>query len=254
MKEKTCILFCRCGANVISGDKSNEIESLIKRLDTRVFELSDLCAFSVKDKDFLADVIKNFTRRIVIACYPRAVKNMILQAGFEYNGFETISFKDYSAGQIFQKIKEISDIDDGEAEYDILKSELNVPAWYPVVDKSLCILCGKCARFCLFGVYSFNGKSLEVINPLACKNNCPACGRTCPTSAIIFPRMVEKTTLAGAEPGTSGKVDGEGDLLVMLNERNLSRRSIFRNNLVQQAEDERRKALEELKHALNKKK
>jgi hypothetical protein len=40
----------------------------------------------------------------------------------------------------------------------------------------------------------------------------------------------------------------------MLNERNRNRKGIFRNNIMKQAEDERRKALEELKHAVNKKK
>ena len=198
------------------------------------------------------NIIKNFTRKIVIACYPRAVRNMIQQAGLSYNGFETISFKEYSAGDILQKIKEISGIEDGKADFTLLKSDLDVPAWFPVIDKSLCTLCGKCARFCLFGVYNFNGKRLEVINPLACKNNCPACGRTCPASAIMFPRMAEKTPLSGAEPGSTPNVGG--DLLIMLNERNRNRKGIFRNNIMKQAEDERRKALEELKHAVNKKK
>jgi ferredoxin len=177
---------------------------------------------------------------------------MIQQAGLSYNGFETISFKEYSAGDILQKIKEISGIEDGKADFTLLKSDLDVPAWFPVIDKSLCTLCGKCARFCLFGVYNFNGKRLEVINPLACKNNCPACGRTCPASAIMFPRMAEKTPLSGAEPGSTPNVGG--DLLIMLNERNRNRKGIFRNNIMKQAEDERRKALEELKHAVNKKK
>lgn len=252
MKEDICIILCKCGANVISGDNYDEIRKAIKQLDVRVFELSDLCAVTVNDRDLARKLIENFRRKIVIACYPRAVKNIMLQAGLSYDGFETISFKENSAEGIIEKIKEISAIEDGAADFSFLKSDLDVPAWFPVVDKSLCTLCGKCARFCLFGVYRYDGKALEVKNPLNCKNNCPACGRTCPASAIMFPGMAEKTPLAGAEPGSAPNVGG--DLLVMLNERNRNRNGIFRNNIMKQAEEERRKALEELKHAVNNKK
>ena len=102
----------------------------------------------------------------------------------------------------------------------------------------------------MFGVYKFSKKNLEVVAPLNCKNNCPACGRTCPTSAIIFPRLPENSALSGAEPGSdepavaAAPKDG---LFVMLNERNKTRRSIFKNDMMQLAEDEKRKAIEELK-------
>jgi hypothetical protein len=64
--------------------------------------------------------------------------------------------------------------------------------------------------------------------------------------------MAERTPLAGAEPVSAPNVGG--DLLVMLNERNRNRNGIFRNNIMKQAEEERRKALEELRHAVNNKK
>jgi ferredoxin len=126
-------------------------------------------------------------------------------------------------------------------------SKLDVPAWFPVIDQSLCTLCGQCARFCMFGVYAYDKKSLTVVNPLACKNNCPACGRTCPASAIMFPRLAENSVLAGAEPGekktaVTGK---EAGLFVLLNERNQVRRNIFRQGVIKMAEAERKKALEE---------
>ena len=32
------------------------------------------------------------------------------------------------------------------------------------------------------------GDRVRVVNPHNCKNNCPACARSCPASAIIFPK------------------------------------------------------------------
>jgi heterodisulfide reductase subunit A-like polyferredoxin len=253
MENKTCIILCRCGASFVPNDKLDEISGLINKLDINVFELQDLCAVSVRESEIIRDIANNYSLKIVIACYPRAVKNMLIQAGISYEGFETINFKEFSGEQIFQKIKEKFNVKDGNAEYKVVKSTLSVPAWYPVIDDSLCILCGKCARFCLFGVYTYNGKSLKVIDPLACKNNCPACGRTCPVSAIIFPRLPEKTSLAGAEPDRERKADG-GGLLVMLNERNRGRKSILKEGIMQLAEEERKRALEEIRHLSDQKK
>jgi ferredoxin len=105
----------------------------------------------------------------------------------------------------------------------------------------------------LFGVYSYNKKSLKVVDPLACKNKCPACGRTCSTQAIMFPRLDENTVLAGAEPGEKKVTIDKGSLLTTLNQRNQNRRNIFRQGVVQQAEEERRKAIEEFKLGVDKK-
>jgi ferredoxin len=102
----------------------------------------------------------------------------------------------------------------------------------------------------LFGVYTFGDKKLKVVNPLACKNNCPACGRNCPTSAIIFSRLKEGGVLAGAEPGAEPQFKGisaDSNMISTLNQRSALRRNIFRAGLVEQAEAERRKVLEELK-------
>jgi ferredoxin len=108
----------------------------------------------------------------------------------------------------------------------------------------------------LFGVYTFAGRKLKVANPLACKNNCPACGRNCPTSAIIFPRLKENGVLAGAEPGTDSvfkPIANDSSLISTLNQRSALRRNIFKAGLIEQAEEERRKALDEMKNKNNKK-
>jgi heterodisulfide reductase subunit A-like polyferredoxin len=250
MKQKSCIVFCRCGAGIISVNELNEIAEGLKKMDVQVYELHDLCAYSIQGQDALNAIDHKFQRKIIIACYPRAVKNMLRQGGVNLGDFDVLNFRDLSPKEIFSELETKYKIPQGEARYDVEISTLDVPAWFPVIDESLCTLCGKCARFCLFGVYSFNKKSLKVVNPLACKNKCPACGRTCPVSAIMFPRIDEKSALAGAEPDTVSKTTGEEGLFVMLNNRNRNRKNIFRQGLLQQAEDERRKALEELKASI----
>ncbi len=247
MSQSTCILFCRCGAGVISREKTDQLANAFQQLDADVYELRDLCALSVHEKDVLQTIGERYDRKLVIACYPRAVGNMLRQAGIDFGGFEVLNFKELSPEQILEKLSNMYQLKSGEARYQVQVSELDVPAWFPVIDQSRCTLCGQCARFCMFGVYAYDKKSLTVVNPLACKNNCPACGRTCPSSAIMFPRLAENSVLAGAMPGEKqaqpgGKKEG---LFVLLNERNQTRKNIFRQGVVQMAEEERRKALGE---------
>ncbi len=247
MKTNSCVLFCRCKAQVISSESMNEILNGLKNFDIDLFELQDLCALSINEKDVLNTIGKEFHQKIIVACYPRAIKNMFRQSGIDFGNFEVLNFKELSAGKILSKLESDFKIEKGEARYQVQITGLEVPAWFPVIDESLCSNCGKCARFCLFGVYSYDKKRLNVIDPLACKNGCPACGRTCPTSAIMFPRLVENTVLAGDEPNGKKVSIDKGSLLTTLNARNQNRRNIFRQGVVEQAEEERRKALEEFK-------
>jgi ferredoxin len=53
--------------------------------------------------------------------------------------------------------------------------------------------------FCLFGVYALSGGNVVVSSPDNCKNGCPACARTCPERAIIFPHYFPDAAIAGAE-------------------------------------------------------
>jgi MinD superfamily P-loop ATPase len=73
------------------------------------------------------------------------------------------------------------------------------PRWYPVIDYSRCKNCRKCVDFCLFGVYALTNKNVAVTNPDNCKNGCPACARTCPHRAIIFPHYFADAAIAGAD-------------------------------------------------------
>jgi NAD-dependent dihydropyrimidine dehydrogenase PreA subunit len=86
------------------------------------------------------------------------------------------------------------------------------PRWYPVLDYSLCVGCGKCLDFCLFGVYAREGKRVVAVQPDNCKPGCPACARICPQGAIVFPHYTDDPAIAGA-PGmrvVGEEIDAEG--------------------------------------------
>jgi heterodisulfide reductase subunit A-like polyferredoxin len=247
---KLCILFCQCGADVISSEKSNQLKTMLGLFDADLYVLDDFCGIVLGRKDFIQAIDQKCDRKIMVSCYSRAINNLLAQNGLKLSGLEVLNFRDLSVDEIESKLKtDFASVVGKSAQ--IIESGLDVPAWYPVVDEALCSNCGKCFKFCLFGVYSFKDKKLNVINPLACKNNCPACGRNCPTSAIIFPRLKEGGVLAGAEPGSGPKVKEftmDSNLISTLNQRSALRRNIFKAGILEQAEAERQKALDEMKN------
>jgi len=250
--DKSCILFCNCGADIITSDKKEQIRLMLENLETDLFQLDDFCGIVLNRKDFIQAINQKYQRKIMIACYPRAISNLLIQNNLELSGLEVLNFRELSVTEIESKLRNEFSINEGRAIETLVESGLDVPAWYPVIDESLCTECGKCFKFCLFGVYTFGGKKLKVVNPLSCKNNCPACGRNCPTSAIIFPRLKESGVLAGAEPGTEPafqRLSTDANLISTLNQRSALRRNIFRAGLIEQAESERKKALDEMKIA-----
>ena len=249
--EKSCILFCKCGGDVITSEKSEQINTLLHSYDTDVYQMDDFCGIVMNRKDFIRAIDEKYAQKVMIACYPRSIKNLLAQNDLELAGLEVLNFRELSSDEIESKLKNEFGFSEGIAQESLIESGLDVPAWYPVIDQPLCIDCGKCFKFCLFGVYTFANKKLKVVNSLACKNNCPACGRNCPTSAIIFPRLKENSALAGAEPGSGSQqakiMTVDSNMIATLNQRSALRRTIFKAGLIEQAEAERQKALEEMK-------
>lgn len=254
MQTKSCIIICRCPAELVPEGTIDDIVKGVGAVEADVIELNDLCAISLNEKYLLEDIAARYTRKIVVACYPRAVRSILKQGGIDFGYFHVLNFRELSAGDIVSSLEKDHNIPAGKPDYHVHKTNLEVPAWYPVVDTSLCSLCGKCANYCLFGVYKFDKKSLKVVSPLSCKNNCPACGRLCPESAIIFPRYPQNSVLSGTEPGKDAKPDGKENMVEQLNKRNLGRKSIFRTDFTGKVEEERQKAINDSKNGRENKK
>jgi len=88
--------------------------------------------------------------------------------------------------------------------------------WYPVIDYSRCVACGKCRDFCLFGVYAVEEGRIVAAEPDACKDGCPACARLCPQGAILFPHYAADPAIAGA-PGAA-LPDGQAQVAAFLDQ------------------------------------
>jgi NAD-dependent dihydropyrimidine dehydrogenase PreA subunit len=274
MNKKSCILICHCRAGLLAGETLDQILNSLKTLSVDLIHLHDLCAISLNDQNALKEVAARYDHKILVACYPRAIKYILEQGGLDSGGYRLLNFRELSPGRILEEITgELKsapvNIDPGftdagteistahitggnngpyaRPEIHSIVTGLNVPAWYPVIDTTRCTLCGKCAKFCLFGVYEFDRKSLKVVNPLSCKNNCPACGRLCPESAIIFPRLAENTSLSGGEPGQEVMSADKENLVDRLDSRNRKRKIIFREDFAVRVRDGHLKALESLK-------
>jgi NAD-dependent dihydropyrimidine dehydrogenase PreA subunit len=250
MNNKSCIIYCRCGAGITSDKGSGSMAETLATAGTDIYEIQDLCAVSLNEKELLGSIGNEYSRKIIIACYPRAIKSLLRQNMIDLGNYEVINLREESPESAVAKVMSLLKEPSEESNYRRIESRLKVPAWYPVVDITRCTLCGQCAGFCLFGVYQLNKERLRVVNPLACKNGCPACGRTCPSSAIIFPKVPENSVLSGANPDSiteSTKKSGDEERLIdSLKERNKNRKTIFRQDLVRQAEEERRKALDKI--------
>ena len=176
------ITVCACSSrNFI--DKSFVARTAAKAVKAgyKVRLVDDLCKLIGESDSGLAEIAGG----IVAACHPRAVKSLF--SGMELEPASTCNLRTHE--ELF------SDIEPDDDETELWKSRITAlpsfygtDAWFPTIDKTLCAECGKCLDFCPFGVYSMVDDRVTVTSPARCKNNCPACARTCPAGAIIFPK------------------------------------------------------------------
>ena len=50
--DRSCILFCNCGAGVITSGKSEQIKSVVESLDADLYHLHDFCGMVLNRKGF----------------------------------------------------------------------------------------------------------------------------------------------------------------------------------------------------------
>ena len=247
------IIYCDCGGEIVGKSIKELIEKNLNQEKVDSIQLSDLCGLCAFDKQQVKEIFSFEEHVLVIACHPRAVKRLLGFAGVEgnFDRYTFLNLREASESEIESILKSFNSENSSRKEEYL--SERDWPSWYPVVDYSRCSACGQCADFCLFGVYEKNEAGVKVVNPKGCKNNCPACARICPQTAIIFP----KYKLGGAISG-SDSIDETAelqrqqqdlksilgsDIYKALEARKAKRQSIIREDAMKKAIEERNKAM-----------
>jgi NAD-dependent dihydropyrimidine dehydrogenase PreA subunit len=227
MSENKSILVCQCcERGLVNND---ELAGLIA--SGQAYVVSDLCE-AAADKDPVFEAVASAEHPVIHACHPRAVRAL-----FDFVGSplpESTEFVNH---------RTLAPAPTPTPTY------ASNPAWYPVIEADRCTNCGQCFEFCLFGVYEKDKEGRVVVTtPQACKNNCPACARICPETAIIFPKVGE-SPINGAElPAEEERkanlkinVDeilGD-DVYATLNARKQKRRSLLNKKKIEKALAER---------------
>lgn len=225
MGEKKKILICRCAERGWV-----DVAKSLREYGDDAVVVPDLCKAAQEKDPILEQAFDE-----VHACCSRAVKALF----------------DFAENPLSEEVEIVNHrIATPTPPADICTAD-GAPAWYPVIDYSRCTNCGQCHEFCLFGVYEKkeHGK-IVVANPTNCKNNCPACARICPETAIIFPKVGEPL-IHGEEildeerrkANVQLNVDeilGD-DVYAALNARKKKRRSLLNKKKVEKALSERKR-------------
>jgi NAD-dependent dihydropyrimidine dehydrogenase PreA subunit len=255
VKEKN-IIFCRCGGDRIDIDLLHDVDEHLRNKHVIVTCLSDLCGLVQQKRELLSNLFKSDAEYMIIGCYPRTMNLLFGQIDEQTTKPEVschINMIDSPINQVIEQINSFCNDEEGNFEYKEIIDDSGWPSWYPVIDYSRCTACGQCADFCLFGVYEKSENRITVTNPQGCKNNCPACARICPSSAIIFPKYKN-----GGAVGGSDEIDEfaeqqrqaqdlesflGADIYSALEKRKLKRKSIIRDEEMKTALSERDNAV-----------
>jgi NAD-dependent dihydropyrimidine dehydrogenase PreA subunit len=248
------VIFCNCSANIIGKDRLMSISEYLHQGGHPFAEISDLCGCSVDRKNETRDLFLSADEVLIIACYPRAVRLLIDNCGLDHQRLKIsfLNFRELNNKQIYTAIIAFFARETGTGDYTHLKGPADWHSWFPMIDYSRCNTCGQCADFCLFGVYEKRNNKVVVVHPKGCKNNCPACGRICPQTAIVFPKYENDGAIAGAD--TIDEIVEQqrqsqdietilgSNIYKALEMRKAKRLSIIRSATIQKALEEREKA------------
>ena len=173
---------CACSSrNFIDKDFAAKVAAQAVKAGLKVHVVDDLCRMVQEHSSDMNQVASG----AVAACHPRAVKALLASIGLESP--EIYDMRSHEE-QFCSTEPDKDEVEQWKNRIKALPSCYGTDAWFPSIDKTLCAECGKCLDFCPFGVYSMVDDRVTVTFPAKCKNNCPACARTCPAGAIIFPK------------------------------------------------------------------
>ena len=252
------IVFCKCGGERISRERLFSLEKRLESYSTDLIILSDLCGIVTLNKEKLSGVFNGDEKVLIIGCNLRSIRLILEQADVNISGdlFQFINFLELSDEDVLVKASEFSESDSQVNSFKGISGPAEWPSWYPVIDYSRCTNCGQCADFCLFGVYEKGENKVRVINPQQCKNNCPACARICPQTAIVFPKYKIGGAIGGSEyideiseqkrQASDINLFLQGDIYNALEQRKHKRKSIISDGAMKKALGERDDALNKL--------
>ena len=191
------IIFCKCSdSEQVDISKVTEISEFLTKENLEYLEISNLCGEFESDQSYLTKIIKD-DELVVIACYPRTVIGLLNSSNVATENVILFNLREDSVENVISDIQQLTlskkSISSDDIKNSLESGEGSSSGWFPIIDYTRCTNCGQCMDFCLFGVYErMEDKSIKVVKPENCKENCPACARICPQIAIIFPKLSEK--------------------------------------------------------------
>ena len=193
------ITICVCSSrSFIDRKEVVRLATSAQKAGWQVDLVPDLCELC-EDHD---PRVHQLAESCIVGCHERALKSLL--AFNDEDECQVFSLRESSAQKVLAQLA-LEPVEDAEQDRIFEEQLAKFPvkpgedAWYPTLDKDVCGECGKCFDFCPFGVYEMIDDRVRVMHPHNCKNNCPACARTCPHSAIIFPKYDRSPINGGAE-------------------------------------------------------